>query len=101
MVISSNDWRRITATGNATRGCVTQTPSTISKVSTPFGKLWLTITAISAFAVRWSSRNLVSHASLQFLVRLDSHRMVPLAWPPEPTTRCTTSPPYSPWARAR
>ena len=38
------------------------------------------MTAISAFAARWSSRSLGSQPSLQFLVRLDSHRIVPQIW---------------------
>ena len=57
---------------------------------------WLTRTATSALAARWSSRNLVSQLSLQFLVRLVSHRMVPLASPLGLNTRCSASPPNSP-----
>ena len=68
------------------RGEVIQIPSSCPNVSTSFGRTCETITAISAFAARWSSRSFDSHPSLQFLVRLDSQRIDPQIWALGPFT---------------
>jgi hypothetical protein len=68
------------AMGIAHLDSVTHTPSIKSNEWIPLGSVWETMTAMSAFAARWSSRNFGSHPSLQFLVRLDSHSIVPQYW---------------------
>lgn len=62
-----------------------------------FGIAWLTMTAKSARAARWFWRSLASQLSLQCLVRFDSQRIVPHTAPEEFSTRCSTSPPNSPF----
>ena len=65
------------ASGIAYLGSTTQIPLMMSKDSTPLGRACVTITAISALASRWSWLSLTNHPSLQFFVRLDSHKIVP------------------------